>query len=83
MSVAAGCVRLTCGRRVILGNAVNHTLLNPIFLAHTSLKEHALNQTLPDLKLDPAMTLTMPHLKISTRLSRPPAGLTALAAHTT
>ena len=52
---------------MILGNALSRILLNPIFLAHTSLKGHALTQTPPDLKLDPTMTLTMPHPKISTR----------------
>ncbi len=30
---------------MILGNALSRILLNPIFLAHTSLKEHALTQT--------------------------------------
>ena len=70
MYASAGCVRLICGRRMILGNAFNLTLLNPIFLAHTALKEHALNQIPADLELDPAMTLTMPHLKISTRCKR-------------
>ena len=69
-SVGADCVRHTCGRRMILGSALSRILLNPIFLAHTSLKEHALTQTPPDLKLDPTMTLTMPHSKISTRRKR-------------
>ena len=55
---------------MILGNALSRILLNPIFLAHTSLKEHAPTQTPPDLKLDPTMTLTMPHSKISTRRKR-------------
>ena len=70
MYIGAGCVRLMCGRRMILGNALNLNLLNPIFLAHTSLKEYVRNQIPPDLKPDPAMTLTMHHLKISTRSKR-------------
>ena len=70
MYIGAGCVRLMCGRRMIHGNALNLNLLNPIFLAHTSLKEYVRNQIPPDLKPDPAMTLTMPHLKISTRSKR-------------
>jgi len=36
------------GRRMILSNAIHHSLLEPIFLTHTALYEHALDQTLLD-----------------------------------
>ena len=65
-SSALGRVRLVIGRRMIHANALHNSLLEPIFLAHTALNEHALDQTplAPHLKpqLDPTMILTMPHL---------------------
>ena len=41
------------GRRMILSNAIHHSLLEPIFLTHTALYEHALDQTLLDPSLEP------------------------------
>lgn len=45
----------------------NSTLLDPNFLTHTALNDHALEQTLLDGNPNPAMTLTMPHLQRSDR----------------
>ena len=41
---ALGSVRLVIGRRIMLGDTMHHSLLEPIFLAHTALNGHAMDQ---------------------------------------